>query len=79
MKNSNALLIYWKALNYEFIVSTGADTTDAYAMADETEYSPIDTERCVIRTEDLGQAVLIASGSVIINVIECGDMFTEEA
>jgi len=75
MDNSKALKGFWAALNFENMkANCGIDAVDAHANAmNDTEYYPIDTKNCMVRAEGIW-FLLVASGSVITNVIECGDM-----
>ncbi len=75
LSNEERLVIYWKALNFEFIKgSYGMNSEEAHNQARETNYFPISESKCVIWNADCGYMILFSSGSVITNLIEAGSL-----
>jgi hypothetical protein len=73
--NNEALIKFWKIINYENIKANnvGEDPADAYEHAMETSYEPINERFCIVKADGI-YYLLEASGTKICNVIEAGDL-----
>lgn len=74
---------FWMTLVYEWNKEMmkddghddGVSHEDAFELAmNETEYEPIDTRFCMIKSADIGWQLIEASGTKIVRSIEAGDM-----
>jgi hypothetical protein len=76
--SSSALIRFWKILYFKHLSSESGgtlDDADVYDIAmKEPDYHVIDTRFCMIFHPDSGWFLLEASGSEIIQSIECGYM-----
>jgi len=75
---NKALIKFWKVVYYEHLKAVIHEPLEAFELAmNEVQYEPIDTRFCIAFHPDTGYALLEASGSAIVRMIEGGSLGEE--
>ncbi len=70
--NQQALIKYWKHLNYEYCVQTGMHAPeDAQDLVSDTKYEPIDVNFCIATTDGTSFFLTAANGQITNAVETC--------